>query len=106
MVLAKNGNLSQIAELLGFGDGTIYNVSPIFGKVISKDNGNDANTKTATEGPWLLLCANYLILSILVFFFIKKEVIFGGVIGPDVFDGLVDFSFVLEFFKVLDYFLR
>lgn len=38
----------------------------------------------------------------LILFFVKKEIVLGGVIGPDVFDGFVDFAVVLKFGEILD----
>ena len=49
--------------------------------------------------------SNYLIIK-LIFLFIKEEVFLGRIIGPDVFDGLVDLSVVFEFLEVLDNILR
>ena len=40
----------------------------------------------------------------LVFVFVEEEVFFGGVVGPDVFDGFVGFAFVFDFLEVFDYF--
>ena len=46
-------------------------------------------------------------LDILIFFFVPHEVFFGGIVGPNVFDGLVDFGgVVVQFFEVFYYFVR
>ena len=39
-----------------------------------------------------------------IFLFVEEEVFFGGVVGPDVFDGFVGFAFVFDFLEVLDHF--
>ncbi len=38
----------------------------------------------------------------LVFVFVEEEVLVAWVVGPDVFDALVDFAVVLDFLQVLD----
>ena len=48
------------------------------------------------------ICNLLIIESIL--FLIKEEIFFSGIVGPDVFDGLVDLAVVFKFLKVLDYF--
>ena len=47
---------------------------------------------------------NDLINAPLVFVLVEKEVLFGGVVRPNVFDGIVGFAFVVNFLKVLNHF--
>ena len=44
---------------------------------------------------------NYLIVKS-IFFFVPEKVVLGRVVGPDVFDALVDLVVVLELLEVLD----
>lgn len=44
---------------------------------------------------------NYLLVLL-----VEKEIVLGRVIRPNVFDGLVDLTIIVEFLKVLDNLLR
>ena len=52
---------------------------------------------------WAISCGPS---AVLVFVFVEQEVLLGGVVGPNVFDGFVDFAFVFEFLQVFDHFHR
>ena len=39
-----------------------------------------------------------------VLFFVKKEIVFAGIIGPDVFDTFVDFTLILNLLQIFDNF--
>ena len=45
-----------------------------------------------------------MLVCLSIFVLVEEEVFFGGVVGPDVFDGFVGVAFVFDFLKVLDYF--
>ena len=47
---------------------------------------------------------NYLIIKqlILILLLVEEKVLLGRVVGPDVFDGFVDFAVVLKFGEILD----
>ena len=42
----------------------------------------------------------------LIFFLVEEKIVFGRVVGPDIFDGFVDFAFVLYLLQVLEHFER
>ena len=52
------------------------------------------------------LIAVYVLKIALIFLLVEEEVFFAGVVGPNVFDTLIDFTFVFHFLEVLDDFER
>lgn len=67
---------------------------------------------TKKQWNYPLFFCNQLIYSCCVFdeglilILVEEEVFFGGVVGPYVFDGLVDFAFLFEFLEVFYHFHR
>ena len=67
-------------------------------------------SKQIKSPPILLIDRDLIVNSVLkdalIFLLVEEEVLLGGVVGPDVLDGFVDFAVVFELLKILYNFFR